>query len=133
METTITPRQSKYCNAAREILAQLGHSTNLTLLEVLRQQYPDLSATTVHRITSRLVDRGELQLAPPAQDGAMRFDSNLAIHDHFMCKSCGVLKDASFSPDTLHTIEKQFDDCHISGPITITGLCKNCIAKEAVS
>jgi Fur family transcriptional regulator, peroxide stress response regulator len=107
-------------------MRSIGHATNLELLSALQKTYPSLSATTVHRITTRLVQRGELQLAPATPDGAMRFDSNLTAHDHFLCRRCGILKDTVILPRVLATIEQQFDDCHISGPVTITGLCKQC-------
>lgn len=126
MESTITPRQTKYCDAIRKAIATLRHATNLELLEALRMTYPDLSATTVHRLTARLVERGELQFAPPTTDGAMRFDVNTTKHDHFMCRHCGKLRDATFPDTTLRDIEGQFEGCTISGPITISGICKNC-------
>lgn len=127
----ILARQSRYCDAVLECAKKLGHATNLEVLSELQKTYPKLSATTVHRITARLVERGELQLAPPALDGAMRFDFHAATHDHFMCHSCGRLRDTTVSPDLLSSLEAQFEDCHISGPITISGLCKLC-TKEII-
>lgn len=119
-------RQSRYCDATLECVKKFGHATNLEILSELQKTYPKLSATTVHRVTSRLVERGELGLAPPSLDGSMRFDAHLSTHDHFMCRGCGQLRDTTLAPDLLSSLKAQFEDCHISGPITISGLCKQC-------
>ncbi|MCA1807596.1 MAG: hypothetical protein LC687_07095, partial [Actinobacteria bacterium] len=71
-----TLRKTKYTDAVRTATTQLGHASNSDIIEMLRADYPDISATTVHRITTRLHDSGELSLAPSKEDGAMRYDSN---------------------------------------------------------
>ena len=108
-------------------MAEAGHATNAQLLDVIRAHHPAVSATTVHRVTTRLLDAGELQLAPTGADGAMRFDTNTAAHDHFMCVSCGKLRDAVLPLSVRETIEQQIGDgCEISGSLTVSGICKNC-------
>lgn len=126
MHIATQQRETKYCHAVRQHIKQLGHATNLELLEIMQKEYPSLSPTTVHRVTSRLVKRGELQLAPSTPDGSMRFDSNLALHDHFQCRKCGMIRDAQFPSHIIREVESEFKDCVISGPIVITGLCKIC-------
>jgi Fur family transcriptional regulator, peroxide stress response regulator len=103
----ISSRQTKYCEAIREILSRFSHATNNELLTELKKTYPQLSATTVHRATARLAGRDEISPAPAGLDGAMRYDANTKPHDHFMCTVC---------------------DCRISGRLTISGVCKRCLA-----
>ncbi len=125
-------RTSKYIEAVRAHMHEVGHATNVDLLAVLRQHYPELSATTVHRITTRLLSRNELQMAPTGKENIMRFDVNLEPHDHFMCKRCGMLKDAHLDDSVRLLVEKAIgDDCSISGSLTVSGVCKQC-KKEGV-
>ena len=118
---------SRYSKALMGIMRHLGHATNSELLGELRRIYPDLSATTVHRITSRFVERGELQLAPSGSQNNLRFDFNRMPHDHFMCEKCGILKDAEISSLLRPQIEKAIGEgCSIAGSLTVSGICKNC-------
>ena len=119
-------RQTKYCLAIESQLKTVGHATNAELLASLRKSYPDLSATTVHRATTRLAERGAISLAPPANDGSMRYDANISQHDHFQCSSCGVLKDANIRDKIIPILEASIEGCTISGPLIINGLCKKC-------
>lgn len=112
-------------------MRRLGHATNHELLENLRKTYPELSATTVHRITTRLHERGELQLAPSGRDGALRYDNNQTVHDHFICSACGLIRDASLGDSVRPAIEQAIgSDCSLSGSLTVSGVCKNCYKKE---
>jgi Fe2+ or Zn2+ uptake regulation protein len=125
-DTVIAQRQTKYCQAIEQMLASLGHATNAELLAELRHTYPDLSATTVHRATARLAARGTIATAPPASDGSMRYDTNVVPHDHFRCESCGMLRDADLKAKIVQVLESSIEDCHVSGRLTISGLCKRC-------
>lgn len=130
--STITPRDSKYCQAIAVYMAATGHATNAMILDALRTDFPNLSATTVHRATARLASRGELGLAPSDSHGAIRYDYNTAPHDHFMCSNCGVLRDTDIASEVLPIIETSLEDCHISGRLTISGTCKLCHQKEDI-
>lgn len=131
LHTAPHDRTSKYIEAVRVCMHGLGHFTNAELLEVLRHTYPEVSATTVHRITARMVERGELQFAPAGRENVKRFDTNLAPHDHFCCESCGMLRDAELRARILPLVEEALgEDCAISGSLTISGICKQC-HKEA--
>jgi Fur family transcriptional regulator, peroxide stress response regulator len=122
-------RQTKYCQAIEVMLADMGHATNNELLRELRNTYPDLSATTVHRATARLAQRGTIELAPSTHDGSMRYDTNVVPHDHFLCTNCGILRDTDVKDKVVPILESSIEDCHISGRLTISGLCKKCKEK----
>lgn len=125
---TAIPRQTKYCNAIENELAKCGHATNATLLTELRKTFPELSATTVHRATARLAERGKIATAPSGPDGAMRYDANTVPHDHFQCSSCGILRDTDVKDSVVPVLEAAIGDCTISGRLTISGICKKCMA-----
>lgn len=119
-------RQTKYCQAVEASLVSMGHATNTELRVELQKTYPNLSATTVHRATARLAARGSIAVAPPSRDGSIRYDTNVTPHDHFVCISCGMLRDTDVKDKVTPILESSMDDCHISGRLTISGLCKNC-------
>ena len=126
-------RHTKYTKAVTEVLRQKGHATNAELLQDLRCEYPELSSTTVHRITSRMIERGEVQLAPSGKGNVRRFDANIQAHDHFVCEICDMLRDAQLGQIIRPAIETAIgDNCSISGSLTVAGVCKNCakITKE---
>jgi Fe2+ or Zn2+ uptake regulation protein len=124
---TTTQRQTKYCQAIEQTISLLGHATNAELLAVLRKSYPDVSATTVHRATARLASRGTIAFAPAAPDGSMRYDANIAPHDHFQCSLCGILRDTNVKDKVIPILESSIGDCSISGQLTISGTCKHCM------
>lgn len=123
-------RQTKYCQAIEALLAMKGHATNSMLLIELQKTYPYLSATTVHRATARLATRGSIAVAPPSRDGSIRYDTNVIPHDHFVCISCGILRDTDVKEKVIPILESSMDDCRISGRLTISGLCKHCKEKK---
>ncbi len=127
---TISTRQTKYCQAIERILVDLGHASNAELLTHLRTVFPALTATTVHRASARLAERGAIGIAPAGLDGAMRYDHNTAPHDHFMCSSCGILRDTHIKDSIKPILEKAIDGCSISGQLTVTGLCRACTRKD---
>ncbi|MDQ5944541.1 MAG: Fur family transcriptional regulator, peroxide stress response regulator [Patescibacteria group bacterium] len=122
---TIT-RTTKYSQAVQDFVRAKGHATNADILQALRQAYPDLSATTVHRITARLVEHGELALAPNAPDGSARFDANLDPHDHFACSHCSGLRDVKLDHRLLNALEQDLGGCKITGQLLVQGSCVNC-------
>jgi len=128
-EVLIAPRQTKYCQAIERALKVLSHATNAQLLASLRESFPDLSVTTVHRATARLAARGTIAIAPSALDGSMSYDANITPHDHFQCLSCGLLRDTDVKDRVIPILEASIGDCSISGQLTISGICQQCINK----
>ncbi len=126
-------RTTKYVSAVRVVMDTLGHATNVQIRDMLRQEFPDVSDTTIHRVTARMIERGELQYAPGGVSNVMRFDANVLPHDHFMCEGCGMLRDAEFGDAIRGPIEQTIGDgCSISGSLTVSGICKRCRQKEEV-
>jgi len=126
----ILQRQTKYCHSIKNQLATLGHATNTELLLLLRDTFPKLSATTVHRATARMASRGIISIAPPDFRNSTRYDSNIIPHDHFQCLSCGLLKDADIRDEIIPIIEGSINGCKISGRLIINGTCKKCTEGE---
>lgn len=123
-------RQTKYCTAIEQLLPRLGHATNAQLLDILRADFPALTATTVHRATARLAERGVIGTAPAALDGSMRYDADTVPHDHFMCSRCGMLRDARVKALVQPILEQHIAGCSVAGPLTIGGICSKCRDKK---
>lgn len=123
-------RQTKYCHSIKQELEKVGHATNAELLVHLRDEFPNLSATTVHRASARLASRGEIAVAPSNKSGSIRYDRNTKPHDHFQCVACESLIDTNIRDKILPAIEESISGCSISGQLTINGTCKNCVNKE---
>ncbi len=126
----IKTRSTKYVLAVQNFVGKQSHVTNHDILIGLKADYPNLTATTVHRVTDRLIKTNKLYLAPANYNNAMRFDSNLVAHDHFKCQNCDKLKDVKLPPSIVHQLEKLIIGCKINGSLTISGLCNNCFSKN---
>ncbi len=127
--TTIIPRTTKFVEEIMPVLKQRGHATNHELMLLLQETFPDVSATTVHRLTNRLKERGLIGLAPPCRDGSARYDSNPQPHHHFMCTRCDRLCDVEQSDAAervIANIKQLSADCAIAGSLTMQGICKKC-------
>lgn len=125
-------RSTRYVSDVQEYMEIAGHASVADILAHLRECHPLLSATTVHRITSRLLERGRLAVAPSTHDSVRRFDNTTHPHDHFMCSRCDLLRDAQLADELRPVIERAVGDgCRISGSLVVTGICKNCIKEES--
>ena len=124
--TKVSYRETKYCNAVRDCIAHLGHATNSMIIDQLRAEYPKVSATTIHRVTARLYERGEVSLAPPDKNGAIRYDSNTQPHDHFICQVCNGVRDIDIYNDIKPNIESSLGMALSDARITIAASCNRC-------
>lgn len=114
-------------DATLSALRRFGHATNLQLHEELVQTMPRLTAQSVHRITARLLEHGEIGLAP--SDGRnVVLDARNDIHDHFVCTSCGGIIDLDLPDNVIAGIQDQLGRNLVRDGITIRGRCENCIA-----
>lgn len=127
MNTNVITRQTKYCTDIEKVLDGIGHASNSELLAILRKKYPDLSATTVHRATARLSERGQIAIAPPEKNGSMRYDTNTQPHDHFVCESCERVRDIDIAENVIPEVNRALGACKVTGRLVIYGSCENCI------
>ena len=108
--TTIIRRESKYANLVRDCIKQLGHATHADIMQYYTDRYIQVSATTIHRITQRLVEDGEIVLAPKTKDGDKRFDANM--------KPCPA--------PCRKILQAQLCNCVLDGSLTVHGECQEC-------
>jgi Fe2+ or Zn2+ uptake regulation protein len=125
-----TMRYTKYTQDIIDIIRDKGHATNLEILDEIQLSYPQVSATTVHRVTSRLCENGLISEAPVDLAGSMRYDSNLSPHDHFICTNCGGIRDINVADEFIPSISKALGGCKVTGRLVINGSCELCLRKS---
>lgn len=124
-----TSRQTKYVTAVLQVLQELKHATNLELLHQVQKEYPEVSATTVHRVTARLKERGLIGCAPKPTNGSERYDITPVPHHHFMCVNCSGICDVPETAEARRVIGQLKDlsgECALAGTLTLRGICKKC-------
>lgn len=119
-------RETKYTRAVMSAVRRLGHATNAQIALAIRNDFPNVSDTTVHRITNRFHEDGTLGVAPKAADGAVRYDANTLFHDHFICEGCGVMRDVILPATVRREIQGMLDGCCLNGSLTLVGDCTKC-------
>lgn len=124
-------RSTKYSSAVLSYVRSHGHATNTDILTALRTDWPELSATTVHRVTARLASHSELALAPKDIDGNLRYDANTKQHHHFYCACCDVIRDIQLDTTLLRQLEEGLGGCKLNGQLLINGACGKCALKES--
>lgn len=128
---SLTSRQTKYTSAVLGALGVLKHATNGQILDLVRQIYPEVSATTVHRVTARLKERAVIACAPKTTAAEERYDIDPTPHHHFMCVNCDRLCDvpendqSRSAVDLLGTMSRR---CRFAGMVTLQGVCEDCVA-----
>ena len=128
-------RQTKYVAAVVDALAELGHATNAQIHELVQKEYPEVSATTIHRVTSRLKKRGLIGCAPKTSDGSERYDISTDPHHHFMCTACDNVCDFPDSHKAqilIAELKELSEECALAGRLTLSGVCEKC-SKEDLS
>lgn len=128
-----TTRQTKYATAVLETLQLVKHATNLELLHEVQKVYPEVSATTIHRVTARLKERGIIGCAPKPTNGSERYDITPKPHHHFMCVQCSRICDVPETTEAravISQLKELSGECALAGTLTMRGICKRCVKKE---
>jgi len=108
-------------------IQKLGHATNRELHSAVIGQMSDLSLTSIHRITKRLVDEGYARCTQTAK-GVSVVDARTDAHSHFNCEGCDRIVDIDFLESTVDQIQQQLGK-NIAGALTITGTCVSCVGE----
>lgn len=118
-------RNTPQTTLIRSLLDQMGHATNQQLIKAAHKTMPAMTATTVHRITTRLVEAGMAAYAP-MNDGVKVIDSNTKPHDHFVCRGCGRIVDINLNDEVIAQLQAQIPGELAKESIVVTGICTTC-------
>ncbi|MFA6292814.1 MAG: Fur family transcriptional regulator [Victivallales bacterium] len=114
-----------------ELLKSTAHPDTETVYVEIRKRMPSISFDTVYRTVRVLEEKGVILRIDPGFERA-RYDANMSMHHHFICRKCGMIKDFSSEdfdrispPDAIDEIGKA--DCvHVE----IRGVCNKCKSKK---
>jgi len=103
------------------------HPSAETVYTALRPEIPGLSLGTVYRNLKLLEELGKVRRVTTFQ-GSDRYDAICTDHVHFLCSSCGCLRDVgSIDLQTIYKAIGLEDSCRITKlDLTITGICPDC-------
>ncbi|NLB55629.1 MAG: transcriptional repressor [Lentisphaerae bacterium] len=112
----------------RELAGCTDHPDADTLYKRVRARIPSISLDTIYRTLRMLEHSGAIIRVGSDQDRA-HFDANTDRHIHFICSSCGVIKDIHASslnciivPESLKSLGS-VDVIYIE----LRGTCTNCL------
>ena len=118
-------RKTPQTQLVMTLLGSLGHATNQELVLEAHKTMPTMSATTVHRITTRLVEAGMASYAPVG-DGVKVIDVTATPHDHFVCRGCGRVVDIALTDVVIDELQRQIPGKLVRRSVVITGVCEAC-------
>ena len=126
-------RHSRQRERILEYLCQTGeHPTAEQIYQDLRLEIPGLSLGTVYRNLKLLEETGQIRRVTTLQN-VERYDAHCGDHAHFICNSCGKVKD-------LSVVDRQVgsQSCNVDPGdrvewmnVTFGGVCGECAVKNA--
>ncbi len=124
----------KYTNQRNEILNYLknnyNHPTVEQIFNAVKKKLPRISKATVYQNLKFLNEKGLVQEVNIK--GISRFEPNLELHHHLICKKCGKIIDFDSKELTKHTLKiaKTLKEMKIGSTNTnFYGICKKCGGK----
>jgi len=114
----------------REIILQTvqetdSHPSADWVYDQVRRNMPSISLGTVYRNLNQLADLGQLRRIH--EGSLVRYDGNLARHDHLHCTSCARIIDANLTDENFSTTLPQVPDFQVTGySLDLQGLCGDC-------
>jgi len=102
-----------------------SHPSAESLFEAASKQMPGISLRTVYQTLGELAEMGELQMVDVGT-GAKRFDPNISDHHHFVCESCGAIRDVEIAAKPkLRDGSGKFEISQVG--VVFHGRCENCV------
>lgn len=113
------------------VLTHHDHPTADAIYQEVRELYPNISLGTVYRNLSLLVRIGKIKKII-SMDHSDRYDGILHPHSHFICLSCGSLKDFDFQLNTCQYPEltTEFDGRITEHTVIFQGYCGKCLQSQ---
>ncbi len=129
--TILKQNQLKITHQRLEIMKYLDenrtHPTADRIYTDLKENNPSLSKTTVYNSLDALQEHNIIQ-SITISCSELRYDFNIFMHHHFLCKKCGRIIDIEL---VCPNIKKTLEDGHKVEEVHgyFKGICKNCIKK----
>ena len=86
------------------LLDTKSHPTVHKIYDMLKDEIPSLSKTTVYNVLNLLVNKGLVNQVR-IEDNELRFDAEIKEHGHFKCVVCGRVTDEFFDHNMIQLIK----------------------------
>lgn len=120
-------RQTRQRRLVYEAVAATDtHPTAEWVYNQVRRDMPRVSLGTVYRNLQLLVADGKLKAW--SRGRTTRYDADVAPHDHFVCRDCGLLLDIERAPEAISSERRLRARGHrIDNRILeFIGVCRSC-------
>jgi Fur family peroxide stress response transcriptional regulator len=112
---------------AREVAASDSHPDVETVYRNVRRRVPTISVDTVYRTIATLVELGLVERVS-VLSGPARYDANLALHHHYVCRRCGLTRDVC--DPALDRLQAPSETARLGtvdcAKVEFRGLCHEC-------
>lgn len=112
------------------LLKDRTHPTIKKIYQMVQEIDFSIGQATVYRNVNKLVEEGKIRRISNLEE-AIRYDGNMILHDHFICKKCGRIIDL-FDND-YYRLQKKIESKYSVKVEQITniceGLCNDCCNK----
>ena len=126
---TSSPRRStRQRTIVLEIVGRAKtHPTAEEVFTIARKKLPEISLATVYRNLHLLAEEGKIREVQFA-GGTLRYDGMTMEHEHFCCRSCGMVQDlpASIPDHTIAALQERLGVTLERYSLDYYGLCKKC-------
>ena len=118
-----TPQRLKICKL---IFSRKDHPSADQVYQVLKEEYPTISLTTIYNTLRILVELGLIQELG-FNEGSIRYDPDMELHINMVCSKCGKIEDYK-----AENVKKLWDAIisNLNNPIgqriDIYYVCKEC-------
>lgn len=100
------------------------HPSAEDIYNALKDRFPSMSFATVYNTLEILIEKG-LVKELGIDTHKRRYDPEVSLHHHFLCKRCGKILDVESKYDI--SIPENLKDCQISDfQIVFYGFCPSC-------
>jgi Fe2+ or Zn2+ uptake regulation protein len=126
-EEPLPRRQTRQRRLVYEAVASTdAHPSAEWVYERVRREMPRVSLGTVYRNLQLLVAEGRLKAW--SRGRATRYDADVRPHDHFVCRSCGLLLDIETAPEAISSEKRLRAGGHRidSRILEFIGVCRDC-------
>lgn len=104
------------------------HPTVETIWRMVRQALPDVSLDSVYRILDDFSMIGVIRKLEGSR--VLRYDSDTAPHEHFVCSSCDRIFDFAYvDQDRVSSLCQEFGVAE-AVELTVRGVCRHCLQKR---
>lgn len=105
------------------LLSTKSHPSAEKVYNNVKKKLPCISKSTVYRNLDQLTDLGQIQLI---NTDIKRFDGDICLHHHFICKKCQLIYDIFPKKTNLRKKIKNIGEVY-DKQIIYHGICKKCL------